>query len=174
MFARTSFRKVVTAVLVLSCLAAACSSSDKNTTSGSNDVNTSNAACTGTPIRFTSIGSLSGPLTYESVVQEAKDGSAAALKAVNDECALGRPLDIVTCDDKSDPNEATACGREAKDNGSLGLFGSSGSFDGGTTAAALPGILTAGGNVFDLTNAQSYPIQSPLTLVVGGSATAAA
>ncbi len=54
------------------------------------------------------------------------------------------------------------------------LFGSSGTFDGGTSAANLPGVLTAGGSVFDLTDPRSFPISSPLTLVVGGAATAAA
>jgi hypothetical protein len=78
------------------------------------------------------------------------------------------------CDDKSDPNEATKCGRQAHDDGTLALFGSSGSFDGGTSAANLPGVLTGGGSVFDLTDPRSFSISSPLSLVVGGSATAAA
>ncbi len=81
---------------------------------------------------------------------------------------------MVLCDDKSDPNEAQTCGREAKDNGSLALFGSSGTFDTGTSAAGLPGIMTAGGTLFDLTNAASFSSSSGLTLVVGGAGAAAA
>ena len=53
-------------------------------------------------------------------------------------------------------------------------FGSSGSFPDGTSAANLPGVLTGGGSVFDLTDPRSFSISSPLTLVVGGAATAAA
>ncbi|HSZ37757.1 MAG TPA: hypothetical protein VK773_11760, partial [Acidimicrobiales bacterium] len=108
-------------------------------------------SCAGKPLQFTSIASLTGPLSIPSLSTEAKDATAAALKAVNSQCALGRPIAVDLCDDKSDPNAAEQCGLEAKSNGSLALFGSSGTFTNGTTAAQLPGVLTAGGTVFDLT-----------------------
>ena len=85
-----------------------------------------NAACTGAPLKFTSIASLSGPLSFPSLTTEAQNGLQAALQAVNGECALGRPIEVVQCDDKGDPNEATKCGRQANDDGSIALFGSSG------------------------------------------------
>src|SRR5262245_14610144 len=169
---RVPFRTSVAAFVAVACIAAGCSKS--NSSGGGTAASTSNPACTGAPLKLTSIATLSGPLVDQNLVTEGQNGLQAALRAVNNECALGRPIQVDVCDDKMDPNEATKCGREAHDNGSLALFGSSGSFDGGTTAAALPGVLTAGGSVFDLTNAQSFPISSPLTLVVGGSATAAA
>ena len=77
------------------------------------------------------------------------------------------------CDDKSDPNAAEQCGLEAKSNGSLALFGSSGTFTNGTNAAQLPGIFTAGGTLFDLTNPNSFSSTSGLTLVLGGAGVAA-
>ena len=77
------------------------------------------------------------------------------------------------CDDKSDPNAAEQCGLEAKSNGSLALFGSSGTFTNGTNAAQLPGVFTAGGTVFDLLNPDSFSSSSGLTLVLGGAGVAA-
>jgi branched-chain amino acid transport system substrate-binding protein len=173
MSARHPFRTTAVAVFIaVVFIAAGCS--DKSNTASGGGTASSNPNCNGTPLKFTSIGTLSGPLSFPSLATEAQHGTAAALKAVNNECALGRPIDVVVCDDKSDPNEATRCGREAHDDGSLALFGSSGTFDGGTSAANLPGVLTAGGSIFDLTDPRSFPISSPLTLVVGGASTAAA
>jgi ABC-type branched-subunit amino acid transport system substrate-binding protein len=172
MFGRVSFRIAVAGMVAIACLATGCSKSGSS--SAGSTSSSSNASCTGAPLKLTSIGTLSGPLSFPSLTTEAQHAGDAALRAVNAECALGRPIEITTCDDKSDPNEATKCGREAHDDGSLALFGSSGSFDGGTSAAGLPGILTGGGSVFDLTDPRSFSISSPLTLVVGGSATAAA
>jgi hypothetical protein len=80
---------------------------------------------------------------------------------------------VTSCDDKSDPNSAEQCGLEAKSNGSLALFGSSGTFTNGTDAAQLPGVMTAGGTVFDLTNPGSFSSSSGLTLVLGGAGVAA-
>jgi ABC-type branched-subunit amino acid transport system substrate-binding protein len=130
-------------------------------------------SCTGKPLQFTSILSLTGPLSVPSLSTEAKDATAAALKAVNSQCVLGRPIAVDLCDDKSDPNTAEQCGLEARSNGSLALFGSSGTFTNGTQAAQLPGIFTAGSTVFDLTNPDSFSSSSGLTLVLGGAGVAA-
>ncbi len=130
-------------------------------------------SCTGKPLQFTAIVSLTGPLSVPSLSTETKNATTAALKAVNSQCALGRPIAVDLCDDKSDPNAAQQCGLEAKSNGSLALFGSSGTFTNGTSAAQLPGILTAGGTVFDLTNPDSFSSTSGLTLVLGGAGVAA-
>jgi branched-chain amino acid transport system substrate-binding protein len=130
-------------------------------------------SCTGKPLQFTSILSLTGPLSIPSISTETKHATAAALKAVNSQCVLGRPIAVYLCDDKSDPNAAEQCGLEAKSNGSLALFGSSGTFTNGTNAAQLPGIFTAGGTLFDLTNPESFSSTSGLTLVLGGAGVAA-
>jgi ABC-type branched-subunit amino acid transport system substrate-binding protein len=164
---RRALRRVsLAALVVVSFLAAGCSSSGQQ--SGGNNSPTTNPHCTGKPLQFTSIVSLTGPLSIPSLSTETKNATTAALQAVNAQCALGRPIAIDLCDDKSDPNQAQQCGLEAKSNGSLALLGSSGMFDTGTTAAQLPGVLTAGGTVFDLTNPKSFSSTSGLTLVVGG------
>ena len=130
-------------------------------------------SCAGKPLQFTAIVSLTGPLSIPSLTTETKDATAAALKAVNRQCALGRPIAVTLCDDKSDPNAAEQCGLEAKSNGSLALFGSSGTFTNGTSAAQLPGVLTAGSTIFDLLNPDSFSSSSGLTLVLGGAGVAA-
>jgi hypothetical protein len=178
MFAGSRLRRLSLAVMVLAAFIAFASGSDQRSHAGASvvakaKVGRADPSCAGKPLQFTSIASLTGPLSIPSLSTEAKDATAAALKAVNSQCALGRPIAVDLCDDKSDPNAAEQCGLEAKSNGSLALFGSSGTFTNGTTAAQLPGVLTAGGTVFDLTNSASFSSSSGLTLVLGGAGVAA-
>src|SRR5262249_37146211 len=133
MSVHVSWRTFVAALVVVASITAGCSKSSSGG-GGAAAAASSNPACAGAPLKFTSIGTLSGPLSFPSLTTEAQNSNTAALKAVNAECALGRPIQVVTCDDKSDPNEATRCGRQAHDDGSLALFRSSASFHGGTRA----------------------------------------
>jgi branched-chain amino acid transport system substrate-binding protein len=179
MFARNPLRRTSLAMLVLATFITFSGwAAVQGAPAGGSVLATSKAAgtgasCTGKPLQFTSIASLTGPLSVPSLTAEAKNATAAALKAVNSQCALGRPIAIDLCDDKSDPNAAQQCGLEAKKNGSLALFGSSGAFTNGTTAAQLPGVLTAGGTIFDLTNPDSFSSSAGLTLALGGAGVAA-
>ena len=166
--------RILVLVAVVAMLAVACSSSDSGTKSSAGGSTTTTKPCPGDPIKLTTILSLSGPLVVESASQGTRDGLEVGLKAVNGTCQLGRPLEVDLCDDKSSPNGATRCGREAASNGSLALFGSTGSFETGTTAANLPGILGAGASVFDLTNPSAFAPISALTLVVGGASASSA
>lgn len=135
---------------------------------------TTTTDCPGEPLRFTTFASETGPVSFPSVRAETRDGYKAALQAVNAECALGRPLDIAICDDKSDPNESAKCGRTAASDGTIALFGHTGLFDAGTAAADLPGVLTQGQTPFDLTDERSFSPISGLTLVMAGVSVAAA
>lgn len=166
--------RILVVVAVVAMLAVACSSSDSGTKTSAGGSTTTTKPCPGDPIKLTSILSLSGPLVVDSATQGTRDGLEVGLKAVNGTCQLGRPLEVNLCDDKSSPNGATRCGREAASDGSLALFGSTGSFETGTTAANLPGILGAGASVFDLTNPRAYAPISALTLVVGGASASSA
>ena len=175
MFGRSPFRRLSLAVLVLTAfINLAGWASTQGAQAGASVAAKAKAtgtapSCSGKPLQFTSIASLTGPLSIPTLTTEGKNATAAALKAVNSQCVLGRPIAITLCDDKSDPNSAEQCGLEAKSNGSLALFGSSGTFTNGTSAAQLPGIFTAGGTIFDLTNPNSFSSSSGLTLVLGGS-----
>ena len=171
---RAASVRILVVLAVVSMLAAGCGSGGGSSKSSAGGTTTTTVPCPGKPIKLTSILSLSGPLVVGSATQGTRDGTEVALKAVNGTCQLGRPLEIDMCDDKSSPNGATRCGREAASNGSLALFGSTGSYDTGTTAANLPGILGAGASVFDLTNPKSFAPISALTLVVGGASASSA
>jgi hypothetical protein len=167
--------RILVLVAVVATLAAACSSSDDGGSSSSaGGSTTTTKPCPGEPLKMMTILSLSGPLAVQSSAQGTEDGLEVGLKAVNGSCQLGRPLQVDVCDDKSSPNGATRCGREAASNGSVALFGSTGSFETGTTAANLPGVLGAGASVFDLTNPRSFAPISALTLVVGGASASSA
>jgi hypothetical protein len=159
--------------IVVALVAAGCSSDDGSSTASGGSTTTT-VPCPGEPIKLTSIISLTGPLTIPSTTTGTQDGLEVALKAVNGSCQLGRPLEVDVCDEQSSPNGSTRCGREAASNGSLALFGSTGGFETGTTAANLPGILGAGASVFDLTNPRAFAPISALTLVVGGASASSA
>jgi hypothetical protein len=167
--------RILGVVAVVALVAAACGSSDDGGSSNAaGGTTTTTVPCPGEPIRMTSIISLTGPVAIQSASLGTQDGLEVALKAVNGTCQLGRPLEITVCDEKSTPNGSTRCGREAASDGSLALFGSTGSYEAGTTAANLPGIMAAGASVFDLTNPEAFAPISALTLVVGGASASSA
>jgi hypothetical protein len=171
---RAATVRILGVVAVLALIVAGCSSDDDGSSSAANGSTTTTVPCPGKPIKLTSIISLTGPALISSATTGTQDGYEVALKAVNGSCQLGRPLEIDVCDEQSSPNGSTRCGREAASNGSLALFGSTGTYETGTTAANLPGILGAGASVFDLTNPRAFAPISALTLVVGGASASSA
>jgi branched-chain amino acid transport system substrate-binding protein len=163
----------VGAMALAAALVAGCGGGTKTADAGA-AAPTSTVPCTGAPLRLTTITGLTGPVAFPSLAAELQDAYKAAQQSVNRTCELGRPLDIVVCDDKSDPNQATKCGRDAAGDGSLALFGNSGLYDTGTTAANLPSVLTSASTNFDLTNERSYPVISGLNLIMGAASAAKA
>lgn len=130
--------------------------------------------CTGDPIKLTMTATLTGPLAFASFQQGAEDALKASLTAINDACKIGRPLAVTICDDKSDPNESTTCGRTAKSDGSLALFGSIGTQPGAAEASGLPMLLTEGVSLSDLTSPIAFSGTNAITLVLGSLSAAAA
>ncbi|HET9730989.1 MAG TPA: ABC transporter substrate-binding protein, partial [Acidimicrobiia bacterium] len=97
-------------IVVVSLFAAACSSGSKS--AGPTPGTTApSKPCPGEPIKVTTIAAITSPLGNAG--QRVKTGIDAAVHAINRECALGRPLDVVICDDKGDTNDNLACGRQA-------------------------------------------------------------
>jgi branched-chain amino acid transport system substrate-binding protein len=168
-----SHRRSIGAVVLATALLAGCKSGT-DTATESGPAPTTTVPCPGTPLRLTTITGLTGPVAFPSVAAELTDAYKAAQQSVNATCELGRPLEIVVCDDKSDPNQATKCGRDAAGDGSLALFGNAGLYDTGTTAANLPAVLTNGATNFDLTNERSFPVTSGLNLIMGAASAAKA
>src|SRR3974390_3241611 len=54
-------------------------------------------SCSGKPLQFTAILSLTGPLSVPNLAAETKDATATAVKSVNSQCVLGRPIAIDLC-----------------------------------------------------------------------------
>jgi ABC-type branched-subunit amino acid transport system substrate-binding protein len=74
----------------------------------------SDGPATGEAIKVMVVASATGPLDYSEVF----DVVQARAAALNEEGGVnGQPVEIVTCDDKFDINAATACGRQAVDEG---------------------------------------------------------
>jgi ABC-type branched-subunit amino acid transport system substrate-binding protein len=130
------------------------------------------ASCPGDPIKVTSIQALTGPLAITGPAADM--GFKAAVQAVNSECALGRPIEVNVCDDESDVNASIACGREAKDGGSLAIVGSVGSYDDGANAAGLPAVYLNGTSAFELTSENAYSSASGLMLAMSAISAAKA
>lgn len=121
--------------------------------------------CTGEALEFGAIFPQSGP---GSVLFTGIEGSIrAAEAAINAECELGRPIEIDTCDDESDPNGAAACGRKLADEGAIALVGELGAFDEGPEAAQLPVFAEHGGSGYVLTSPLSFPPTASLTFAYG-------
>lgn len=149
------------------------SSSGEGAESGGNgEVAQAAENCPGDPIRLTSIAALSGPTAVnEDDLEVATD---VTVRAVNEECVLGRPIEVNVCDDRGDPNGSTECGRTAADDGSLALIGAVGVFDNGAEASGLPSVYTVGAGTFDHTNPSSYPFTSIVPQLFGSITTAVA
>src|SRR4051812_16229329 len=165
------------AAMLLVVLAASCSDDDK--ASGGDDGGASPstavaATCPGQPLKFMTIGSLTGGPTGSTNAARARVGADAALAEINGTCSLGRPVEVTTCDDTFDVNGSLACGRKAAENGTLAILSSVGSFDDGASASGLPGIFLLGTGAFDLTNEQAYSSVSGVTIGLGGVSAAKA
>jgi len=146
------------------------SSGDGGGAGGDGEVAQEAPNCPGDPIRFTTIAALSGPTAVNG--DDLSVATDVTVRAVNEECALGRPIEVTVCDDRGDPNGSTECGRAAADDGSLALIGSVGVFDTGAEAAGLPSVYTVGAGTFDHTSPNSYPFTSIVPQLFGSITTA--
>lgn len=167
-------RFVIAAAVLAALTASACSSSSgKSASTPASASGGSSAGCSGRPLTFTEIDAFTGPLSVPARKTDEPNGLKAALHAVNQACTAGRPLAVVNCDDRSDANQSTQCGREAKSNGSIAIFGNSGSSDNGVQAAALPGVMLTGTGQWDLTSPKAFASTNVVMEIVGISSAAA-
>lgn len=105
------------------------------------------------------VADLSGP----TALPEVGTGLKAGIAAVNKACEAGRPIELVQCDSKADPNATSACAREAVSKhvvATLGNYSASGS-------AAMTALF--GQKIPSLFNTGLIPIeiQSPLSYPEG-------
>ena len=59
--------------------------------------------CSGSPVGFSVITDLSNNVSGSQVSPDLVGGFRAAAAAINKSCELGRPLKIIACDEKSQP-----------------------------------------------------------------------
>jgi branched-chain amino acid transport system substrate-binding protein len=106
-------RTMSAGMALLGLAAAACLSSPSASGAATTSKSTGSSTCsgtpaTGTPLKFGSIISVTGPEPYLDVEQ----GLQAAVKCVNARGGLGgRPMSITVCDDQGVPADADACAK---------------------------------------------------------------
>jgi hypothetical protein len=108
------------------------------------------------------------------VTQAYNAGIELGVRAANATCALGRPLNIVICDDQGTANGSVACGEEAKSNHSLAIFGDVGVSDQGIQASGRPGIFLNGISQCELACPDAYSSANALMLAVASVSAAKA
>jgi len=97
----------------------------------------SNSSCTGEPLKIMTISTLSGGIGLHPEIPEA---TRAAATAINGDCGLKRPIDVIVCDDKFDANVASQCARDAVSEKVLAVVGDDGQF----AEQSLPILKAAG------------------------------
>jgi ABC-type branched-subunit amino acid transport system substrate-binding protein len=107
-------KSLVPAAIALSLLAAACSSSSKSasqsSTTAANTGATASKAPSGTPIKLGIIASIQSTFNPEPYVPQAAKVAAAAVNAAGG--VMGRPVQVVVCDDHETPQGASLCAQQ--------------------------------------------------------------
>jgi ABC-type branched-subunit amino acid transport system substrate-binding protein len=96
-------------------------SADVDTSAGPADTGSPAVPADGEPIKIMAMGQLQA----ESFsFPEIETGALAAVEEINESGGVGgRPLEVIICNDESDPNIAAACAREAANEGVVALVG---------------------------------------------------
>jgi ABC-type branched-subunit amino acid transport system substrate-binding protein len=132
------------------------------------------ASCTGTTVKVMTIATLSGAVGLHKEIPEATQSAA---KAINASCELGVPMEVIACDDKFDPNTASACARQAVSEKVLAVIGDTGQFGQQTIpilrAAKIPTVGFYQNGKEASSSPTSFPFEFGLTLVRGEIDTAA-
>jgi ABC-type branched-subunit amino acid transport system substrate-binding protein len=112
-------RGVHIALLALLMSSAGCGGDTQHSPTG--DASTTTASTpTGAPVKLMVVYESVGP----SAVPQVPEGAIAAAKAINAQGGIkGRPVRIIRCDTKADPNVATRCGRRAVAEGVVAMVG---------------------------------------------------
>ncbi len=129
---------------------------------------TAAAAPTGEPVNVMVMGSFTGPFDTSF----AFDTAQAAAQAVNEAGGVqGRPLTILTCDDKFDPNATLDCARQAADADAVAIISGlvlAGDYLDFAAQEGIPVIPAVGFQSAEFQNDISFPITA------GGAGLAAA
>ncbi len=185
---RRSSRTIGLSVLALSLFLGACgddSSSSTATTAGAGTTaasagstaaaGTTAVAATGDPILLGVIAedaASTPPSTNVTVVSTAAEAAADAINAAGGVGPDHRPIEIITCETKGDPNVAAECGREMVSKGAVALVGDISGVSGGflpvTEAAGISSIGHFSVGSADLTAKLTWPIVSGAPALIIG------
>jgi ABC-type branched-subunit amino acid transport system substrate-binding protein len=105
----------------------ACSSSKPSASSATSAVSASSGSCSGAPVKLFVSTNLSSTAVAEAL-PEMPDGANAAAAAINKQCELGRPVQIISCNDQFSTNGAASCARQAVSDNVTAVVGDEGSF----------------------------------------------
>jgi ABC-type branched-subunit amino acid transport system substrate-binding protein len=149
------------AVLLSACSSSSSDSAKSKDAGGAAPAGTSSTSCPGSPIKFGIITVLTGD-TIVAASPNIPAGAEAAASALTRSCVLGRPVKIVTCDTKNNPNQSAVCGRKMVSEKVVAYMGednNGATWFPLTAAAKIPEI---GGNGLDSVQVSS-PLWFPLT-----------
>ena len=138
-------RRPLVAAFVLSVAAAAFVAFGVGGAASAASAKSSAKACKGAPIKIMESTNLSNP-TGGGVNPEHAAGAKAAAAALTKSCQLGRPVKVIVCDDKFDPNATAACGRQAVSEGVVAFTYYGGFGDSYMPIIAAAGIPSVGNN----------------------------
>jgi ABC-type branched-subunit amino acid transport system substrate-binding protein len=178
----SALRRIVVGLAAMSLLAAACGDDDEGDSATTTEVpdgadgtatTSGEATPTGEPILLGVIAEGEGTTPASPNLDAALDATRAAATAVNaDGGVAGRPLEIVGCDTRGDPNGAAECGREMVDQGVVALVGTFSGFSAGflpvTEAAGIPSVGHFIGGAADLGATLTYPIMTGSPGLIAG------
>jgi len=163
---------VLIGIVALALVAASCGSdddggaSDTTAAGGGTATTVAGKACSGDPIKIGQIVALTGQQTFPDLAA----GARAAVEAENKECRLDRPLELVQCDGKNDPNAVAECGRKMVSEGIVALVTSvDPAIDSALSiiyAAKIPHVANSASSTLDSTSPLSYPI-NPAAMAQG-------
>lgn len=152
--------RLATVAAVLALVTGACGSSASHSNASQNTSSTSSGGATGTPVKLMVIGAIqSADLSAPEIV----DGAKAAATAVNAAGGIdGHPIQILSCNDQFDPNQAATCAEQAVSDHVAAVVGSLTA--GGTTvlpilaAAHIADFADFPLSPIEYTDADSFPI----------------
>ena len=143
---------------------------------GSGNASTAPAAKpTGAPLKLMAVYESRG----QSASPEVPEGAIAAAKAINAKGGIkGRPVQIIRCDTKADPNVATGCGRTAVSQGVVAMVGNLTIFGNRfmplMASRKIPSIGLEPATAADFTSPASFPIGGGAPVQFAGLAAALA
>lgn len=115
------------AIGALAFAAAGCGGSDDSSSSSGGSESGSQSETTeltGSPVKIMTLASASSPTGSSITSPQIPPVAKATVEWVNDNGGInGRPLEVITCDDRGEPNQTEACAREATEAGVIALVG---------------------------------------------------